>query len=139
MGEADGAVSTVEFATEEVTNREPAPPAWLQEQEAAPLPPKDTPESAETNDLVLSYVVDFHGQLADTTHYEGWRLTEARIELWRKSLRFLLRRLPVKDWPEILALAMLAMSEGMTVIGYLRFRRTMNEQNPVKAPEGETS
>ena len=100
-----------------------APPAWLTADESKPAPPPETEESNATGDILVDLVSGIHDKIAEVTFYDGWKLTENDVKLWRKVLRFLLRSLPSKDWPLAIAVVSLMISEAMKFVGYMRFKR----------------
>jgi len=97
--------------------------------------PSEAEDNSPASDILVDTVAIVHDKAAEVTGYEGWRLTDREIGLWRKILRYLLRSLPVKDWPMIVCFCALAMSEGTKVFGYLKFRKEQEALNPVKAKD----
>ncbi len=115
--------------------REEAPPSWLKEGTEAAAPPEpENKGNDESADILVELVSSVHSKLAEATRYDGWLLSENDIRLWTKVLRFLLRKLPSKDWPLAIAVVSLAISESMKFVGYMRFRRENTVAAPVRAP-----
>ena len=136
----DAGVEEITIPDEE---REDAPPEWLVEGPKIGVLPGATPSAspeesgaAETGELVTDLVASIHDKLAESTGYGGWRLTESDVRLWQKVLKFLLRRLPGKDWPIAIAVVSLMISESMKFVGYMKFRRENAVSAPTRAPAG---
>jgi hypothetical protein len=108
--------------------KEQAPAEWWRKAKSEPGAPevitagdKETQENAV--DILVGAVDLLHDHAADATHYPGWSLTPKEIELWRKVLRFMLKRLKMKDWDLIVAIVGLVIAEFSKVFGYLSFRK----------------
>jgi hypothetical protein len=122
-------------AVPDETPREPAPPAWLKESEEVAPPVESGGGNDESADILVSLVANIHDKAAEATRYDGWRLSDNDIKLWTKVLRFLLKKLPSKDWPLAIAVVSLAISESMKFVGYMKFRReTMPAHVPIRGP-----
>lgn len=122
-------------------DREDAPPGWLTgdaepaSAAAADRAPAETPGGNAAADVLVDLVDNVHDKIAAATQYDGWRLTEKDVSLWRKVLRYLLRSLPGKDWPIAIAVVSLLISESMKLVGYMQYKRANKIATPVKAPE----
>ena len=135
----DAKVEEISIPDEE---REDAPPDWLEGGPKIGVLPGAAPTASEeagateTGELVTDLVASIHDKLAESTGYGGWRLTENDVRLWQKVLKFLLRRLPGKDWPIAIAVVSLMISESMKFVGYMKFRRENAISTPTRAPTG---
>ena len=141
---SDAATETEEIIVPEEEAREEAPPDWLTDSSKIGVIPGEATKSsaevesgagAETGEILTELVGSIHDKLADATGYAGWRLTEGDIRLWSKVLKFLLRKMPSKDWPIAIAVVSLAISESLKFVGFIRFKRTNAIQTPTRAPE----
>jgi hypothetical protein len=144
-----------------LTPKQTVPTEWWKKQAAPteePVTPADTATQDSAVDILVGAVDLLHDRAAQATGYGygpnpdgtgrlwGWTLTEKEIELWRKVLKFLLRRLKMKDWDIIVALVGLVIAEGSKVMGYLQYRKNASPvggddkrqlvRNSPKVPDG---
>jgi hypothetical protein len=113
----------------------------------SPVTPADKETQENAIDIIIGAVDLIHDRAADATGYGkgqnpdptateaewGWRLTQKEIELWRKVIRFLVRRLKMKDWDVVIALVGLMIAEASKVIGFVAWRRAGHVATPGKA------
>ena len=105
-------------------------PSWLHEEsplsEANPSgeaasPHTDSQGSFEVADIVTDMVELTHDKIAKSTGYAEFALDEKEVSLWRRCLRYMLKNLPLKQWPMAIAVMSLIMAEGTKVYGLLMF------------------
>lgn len=118
------------------TAAEDAPPSWLTD-ESDGTPAETEPKSAvseadliEGTEIFVEGISYLHDAAADATGYDGFRMTERRTKLWKRSLKFILRHVKVEKWPEYMALLWLGMDEGLMLIGYLVWRKNQKPREP---------
>lgn len=112
----------------DITPKAEAPVDWWKkprpEQNVEPVSSADKETQEGAVDILVGSIDLLHDRAADSTHYEGWRLSPKEIELWRKVLRFMLRRLKMKDWDLVVAIVGLVIAESSKVMGYMQFRKS---------------
>lgn len=123
------------------TPERPAPPTewWKKPLIPEGVPAPESRADAETRqeavDIIVGAIDMLHDNVADRTGYGrgpnpngepgpwGWRLSPKMIQLWVKVIKFLLRRLKMKDWDIVVALVGLAIAYLQMGFGYMEWRR----------------
>jgi hypothetical protein len=126
------------------TDAPQVPDFLLDEKPKAKSPPTPVSETdlLDGNDLIVDSIGAVHDFAAEQTGYQGFQWTERLATLWRKVLKVILRKMPVKDWPVIAAAAALAIAYLTMGFGFMRWKKAGGnapDSGPVRVispPEG---
>ena len=130
------AVETEPVTVEQQQPEEPKDaPAWMLKNDSQPASgTAETPKTESENNTIAEIGADavatIHHRIAEGTGYEGWETTEKEYVMWCKVIAYLLRKLPVKDYPMIVILFSLITVEGSKVAGYVMWRRNNKKAEP---------
>ena len=126
----------------EPTGAETAPPSWLTSDKPI-LPTDDEPSEAPKGkdddvgaELAISTIRIAHDKAVEVTGYEGFMLPASMEDHWRKVVRYIFKRVPMKDWPLYMAALGLMVGYGAMVLGYVKHRREVSANAP-KVPPAE--